>query len=186
MAEEKLQGVTSSLEVYPGTQMTAQDFANLLQWGLSIPGFGTRLSGAVITKASGSNTAIDITKGWILYAGRIIKIEAASSIELTNLPASSNDHGIYIKVNLSTGTAELVHDEISNIPSSTLSNYSGTAGSGVGYFRLAKVTTDSNSHIGTITMDSLASRRIYAGVQNPANVSGLTGLNGDIYIKYST
>lgn len=184
--EQKLQGITSALKVYPAVQMTAQDFALLLQWGLSIPGFGTRLSGGTITKTSGSNTAIDITKGWILYSGRIIKIDAATSIELINLPASSNAHGIYIKVNLATGEAELIHDENSNIPASSLSNYSGTAGSGVGYFKLAAVSTDSNGHISTITMEQVASRRIYAGPQDPENVSGLTGLNGDIYIKYST
>lgn len=173
MAEKELTAIRCDLKVYPGVQMTAQDFAEMFEWGLSFPATGSVLFGCVVSKAS--DTSISITSGWICHKGRLIRINSGSAI-VQDLAASSTYY-VYVKTNLETGACTLAAD--TSIPTATGSNASGT---GTYIYDLAEFTTDSSSKINTITVSRrLNSRRIYEGVGTPGNY----GTNGDIFIKYS-
>lgn len=175
MAEKELTVIQCDLKVYPGVQMTAQDFAEMFEWALSLPADGTVLYGCLVSKASA--TSISVTRGWICHKGRLIKVNAGTAT-IPDLAASTEYH-VYIKTNLETGVCTMAVD--TSVP--TLTPGGGNAsGTGIYYFALATFTTNSNAQIDTITKDrALNSRRIYEGPANPGNY----GLNGDIFIKYS-
>lgn len=174
MAEKELTAINLDLKVYPGAQMTAQDFAEMFEWGLSLPAAGTVLYGCAVSKAS--DTSISISGGYICHKGRLIKVTAGSAT-VPDLAASTT-YQVYVKTNIETGACTIAVD--TSVPSGTGSNYSGT---GTYIFELAEFTTNSSSKIDSVTVSrKVNSRRIYQGTGTPGNY----GLNGDIYIKYST
>ena len=173
MAEKELTAINLDLKVYPGVQMTAQDFAEMFEWGLSLPAAGSVLYGCAVSKAS--DTSISIGSGWICHKGRLIRVNSGSAV-VPDLAASTTYY-IYVKTNLETGACTLAVD--TSVPTGTGSNASGT---GTYIYELAEFTTNSSSKIDTVTVSRYVnSRRIYEGTGSPGNY----GLNGDIYIKYS-
>lgn len=176
MAEKELTAINLDLKVYPGVQMTAQDFAEMFEWGLSLPAAGSVLYGCAVSKAS--DTSISISSGWICHKGRLVRVNAGTAT-IADLVASrdaDNPYYVYMKMNIETGTCTLAVDV--STPESTGSNSSGT---GTYIFDLAEFTTNSSANIDTVTISrKVNSRRIYQGTGGP----GSYGLNGDIYIQY--
>ena len=165
-----------NLKVYPNAQMTAQDFAILIEGITPFPDGENIIKGCEITRASASSIAI--SAGYVLVKGRIVEVPA-STITVT-LPSAQTTMHVQLTVDLgnvqSPGTIDIVTSIASDTGDFNIDN--GVVHMGLGSF----VATSSDITTVNTNDNRGRTRHIYLTTATPDNSKGN---QGDLWFVYS-
>lgn len=166
--------IENSIRVYPGAEMTAQDFAVLIEQ-LTTQDNGV-LVGCVVSLKTG--TTLHVTPGWAVLHGRIVRIEGGDiSVPLST--TSNLTKYLVLKVDLeNTGVPSTVdiYDSVGIDSADFNTNDRGSA-----YLELAHFTVGTTAVSGVVNKDRInKTSAVRYGTGDPSNS---VGRDGDIYIK---
>lgn len=164
--------------VYPDAEMTAQDFAILIE-ALTPSGSGI-LYGVRSSIKSGSNNIVRVTPGWVTVRGRLIKVDEATDVTVPLATSGTKDYTIVMKVSLSAEGQVVELEAVTSIIADTPA-FNET--DGVARFPIAFVSV-STSKITSVTSHRLLSKQPTIRTGTTAPVNGDDSVDGDIYIQY--
>lgn len=130
--------INASIKVYPGAEITARDFAILVD-SLS-PESDGRIIGCSV---SGSGTSVTVTSGWCLLHGRLVRVNGSGTGLTVSKPGSgTRTRYVVLGIDLVTGDVSLA--AMSSIPEDT-ENFNTASGSSImAYLNLATLTIGPN------------------------------------------
>lgn len=130
------------LRVYPAAQMSAQDFALLLEKTTS------KTTGVLhgCTVTTSATNSVNVTNGWAIIRGRIVRVNAGT-VPVTNWPASGTvTRYLVIKVDLAnSGAPVTISTNLTSVPSD-YDNFNVV--NGIAYLTLASITVGVNGVTG--------------------------------------
>ena len=159
--------INAELKVYPSKEITAQDFAIMMEH--ITPDISGILYGCTATISNAST--IHVEAGWCIVRGRLVKIDAGD-ITVTLPSSGSQTKYLVLTVALGNASSPAVVSVEDSVPSDS-ANFNVT--SGTAYLQMASfaVTSSGASGISTSALMKISSNRIYS--------KGLykTGLHGN-------
>lgn len=147
--------VSAELKVYPAAEITAQDFAIMMEH--ITPDISGVLYGCGVT-IQDSNT-IHVNAGWALVRGRLVKINEGT-LDVTLPSSGSGTRYVILTVNLDNNTSPTSVSIMDSVPSDT-TNFNVVSGSA--YLELASFTVSSTraSSMKTATAMHVVSNKTY-------------------------
>lgn len=171
--------LAAELKVYTGHEMTARDFALLIE--KMFPGRSGILYGCGLNIKDSSSNIVHVANGWLTIRGRVVEVNEGD-ITIT-LPTESKTFYIYAAVRLSDAN-NLACIEVSDQFMSDTATFN-QSGTGTAYFKMATITAQSNglSNLKIVAETIPDQPTIRTGTSAPT--SSTPGKDGDIYIQYT-
>lgn len=129
--------VTTTLTVYPGAEMKAQDMAMLLE--NVTPKTKGIVWGCQTTGTPGSSS-VNVSSGWIIICGRLIRVEAGSLAVTLPETASTITRYVEAKVDLENVSAPSSISIVTS-PGTDTTNFNNTS-DGKAYYTIATITAN--------------------------------------------
>ena len=160
--------INAEVKVYAGHELTAQDFAILMEY--LTPETDGRLRGCSITA---SGTYISITSGWCILHGRLIRVRATENIVQVTKP-SSGTKTLYAVLSLNRDTGVVSITARANVPEDTPSFNTTSEDDPMAYACIATLTVGT-SGITKVVQTPLMRQHdnlIYRYVASKKNIAG--------------
>lgn len=94
--------ISGNIKVYSGHELTAQDFAILMEY--TTPEVDGRLRGCAITP---SGTTVNLSSGWCVLHGRLVRVNGGNSITVTKPSSGTTKRHIVLTIDLVDGSVQL-------------------------------------------------------------------------------
>lgn len=162
-----------NLTVFTGSEITAQDFAVLIEQ------ITPTKTGIIYgcTSTIKNSTTIHMSAGWAIVRGRLIRVDDGD-ISVPLLSSGSATRYLVFKVDLANNDTPVVYSIVDTVPSDS-SDFNPRLG--VAYMQLASFTVSNRAVTNLVTSVAMPNQpTIRSGTDAPSNS---LGVDGDIYIK---